>query len=390
MAEEKVFLEEIKDLRHELHKHPEISGREVWTKQYLMDYLRAHTSLEIVDRQDWFYAVYHDAREKGAGSGVETFSPIAFRADFDGLPIPEKNDLPYCSENNGISHRCGHDGHAAVLAALACKIGCEADSDANCYAIPDAGRDVYFIFQHAEETGEGAENCAELIDEKGIGEIYAFHNWSGFPEKSIIIGDGIVQCASEGVTIKFTGRPAHASQPEDGNNPIFALSELVLKIREDTNQSIATAVGVNAGGEDFGIAPGEGIASFTLRAEKESEITDKRNLLLRYADEAAKKYELEWTYRESDVFPETVNDLRLAAHVKDTAEKIGLNVIKLEKPFRSSEDFGHYQKKCPGIMIYIGNGNGYPQIHTEKYDFNDDIIETAVTLMGALIKYRFC
>lgn len=108
-------LEKILTLRHDLHRHPELSMEESWTRGHLMDFLREHTrNLEIVDQGRWFYALYRAPSPRGT---------IAFRADFDALPIEEdRPDLPYASTVPGVAHKCGHDGHAATLAGLALEV----------------------------------------------------------------------------------------------------------------------------------------------------------------------------------------------------------------------------------------------------------------------------
>ncbi|MCP1144470.1 hypothetical protein [Lysinibacillus endophyticus] len=102
-----------KKLSHELHQHPELSNEEVWTKQYLMEFLKANTNLELVDKRNWFYAIYR--------AGVNKPN-IAFRADFDALLMDEVIDLPWGSKIPGTAHKCGHDGHSATLAGLALEI----------------------------------------------------------------------------------------------------------------------------------------------------------------------------------------------------------------------------------------------------------------------------
>ena len=141
-------------LRHRLHRCAELSGQEKQTKAMLIDFLRTHTSLELHDMGAWFYAVYKaplNARTESAPT-----RRIAFRADFDALPIEDDPALPYASENRGVAHKCGHDGHSAALCALAAEIdrhGCRSD--------------ILFLFQHAEETGCGAPVCQKMItDEK--------------------------------------------------------------------------------------------------------------------------------------------------------------------------------------------------------------------------------
>ena len=85
------------ELRHELHRHPELSNHEAQTKRRLMDFLRKHTDLEVVDRGRWFFARYSSG---ASGSG------IAFRADMDALDFTEDDSLPYHSQTPGVAHKC--------------------------------------------------------------------------------------------------------------------------------------------------------------------------------------------------------------------------------------------------------------------------------------------
>ena len=117
--------EQITNLRHTLHACPEIFGQEKQTKETLQNFLTAHTSLELHDCGKGFYA----AHREGTGNG------IAFRADYDALALPE----------GGAAHLCGHDGHASALCGLALMLEGKT-----------AGRDVFLLFQPAEETGAGA------------------------------------------------------------------------------------------------------------------------------------------------------------------------------------------------------------------------------------------
>ncbi len=208
-------------LRHDLHRHPELSMQEQETKKRLMDFIKKNTQLEVIDRGHWFFVQY-SSKNLSVETPADTKPPIAFRADFDALPIPEDTkSLSYASEHPGVSHKCGHDGHASALAGLALEL------DAN-----GADRDVYLIFQHAEEIGRGAQECVSLIREKRIAEIYGFHNWSGFHEGAVVLREGVSQCASRGLIISFTGKKSHASIPEHGKNPSVVIAELILYVRD--------------------------------------------------------------------------------------------------------------------------------------------------------------
>ena len=117
-------------LRHQLHQHPELSLEENWTRQHVMEFLKAHTNFEVVDMGRWCYARYN------SGSDLPG---IAFRAELDALPVLDDIAVPYVSEIAGHGHKCGHDGHVASLCGLALELEQKG-----------ADRDVYLIFQHGE------------------------------------------------------------------------------------------------------------------------------------------------------------------------------------------------------------------------------------------------
>ena len=397
-------LEKTISLRHTLHRCPELSMQEKKTSAILQQFLRDNTHLEICQRDGWFYAVKKagpDQCQSRAGLAAQpegnlqparcqqagcpspapgTSAPIAFRADMDALPIPETIDLPYGSQNEGVSHKCGHDGHCAALCGLALALD-----------QMETTRDVYLIFQPGEEVDAGALICRDLITEKGISEIYAFHNLGGYPEGSLVYREGLTQPASEGLRICLTGKTSHASAPEKGNNPAGVLAEIVLAAQKLNvclpPMRLCTITGIRLGDGDFGISPGEGEVCMTLRAEAESDMENMEETVLRFARDKAAEAGLEMQYSIHDRFPETRNHDACLARVLDAAERIPLKkpAIPMRELWRASEDFGYYLKLCPGAMFYIGNGENYPALHTTGYDFNDRILETAVDLFLELV-----
>ena len=290
-------------LRHRLHRCAELSGQEKQTKVTLIDFLRTHTSLELHDMGAWFYAVYK------APLNVRTESAptrrIAFRADFDALPIEDDPALPYASENRGVAHKCGHDGHSAALCALAAEIdrhGCRSD--------------ILFLFQHAEETGCGAPVCQKMITDEKPDIIFGWHNMPGFPAGSVAVHDGTAAFASRGLVLSFFGKSSHASQPENGHNPARAISKLIIDIPELTAGEdhrgivMATVVCVRIGEEAFGTNAGFGQLMLTIRAEFESELDALDAEICARARAYARQdgiTNVEIQYRDS--FPETAQDL---------------------------------------------------------------------------------
>ena len=362
----------IEELRHELHSHPELSNHESWTKARLMKFLTVNTSLEIHDEGKWFWAVRRAGRDK---------ANIAFRADFDALPIEELCDLPYKSRFPGVSHKCGHDGHSAAL----CGLGLEMEK-----FNPD--KNVFLLFQHAEETGRGALDAIDFITENKIDEIYTFHNLPGCPLGTIAARYGSGCCASKGMIIEMTGEPAHASLPEAGRNPAYALANVVSAIPSLNDPGcfsgfvLCTVVQLDVGGHAFGTAAGSGRLLVTLRAENQSELDNLQAAIERLSLEQSDKYNLECAFFFEDEFPETRNEAGCVDKIFAAAGILGYPVLKQREAFRASEDFGQYLKKTRGALFFIGCGENAPALHTANYDFPDAIMENAVEIFKGLIK----
>jgi amidohydrolase len=335
-----------------------------------MGFLKQNTALEVVDRGGWFYAVYHAGADR---------PNIAFRADFDALPMDETIDLPYGSQFPGVAHKCGHDGHSASLAGFALEIDRKG-----------AGKNVYFVFQHAEETVEGALECAPLMDEAGIAEIFSYHNVPGLPENSIAVMDGAAACGSTGMVISFRGVPAHASQPEDGRNPCFAIAEIVRSIPEFTDPAqyrglvMCTVIGIDAGKEAFGMAASEGRLMLTIRSQFDGELDALRQKIEAGAGEQAARYGLECDFSFRDSVPAAVNHAESAGKVRRAAKGLGLTVIEGNTLSRGSEDFGWFTRRTRGAIIWVGAGEGRAPIHSARFDFNDGIIPAVADLYMAL------
>jgi len=374
-------LEKAVALRHELHMHPELSLCETQTKQRLMDFVRSNTSLEILDQGNFFAAVYKTKAE-------HPLSTIAFRADMDALPMDESISLPWGSVNPGVSHKCGHDGHAASLAGFALTLEeCGAD------------RDVYLLFQHAEEIGAGGAELAAFVKEEGIPMVYGTHNWSGFEKDLVVVRTGVAQCASMGLTVRFTGKPSHASEPEHGINPSAAISLLGTFIDDTAGYAhsseyeaqgrglvLATIVNISVGTKDFGMSASSGEISATLRAEHDEELALLRTSICDRASALAAEYGLIVSFEEHDVFPDTTCTANAVANIEKAAALTGHKLLRMEKPIRASEDFGHILKVADGALFYLGNGEDYPAIHTVGFDFPDFHISRISEMFLALTK----
>lgn len=356
-------------LRHALHKHPEISNNERWTKAALMDFLAKHTALELVDMGAWFYALHR---------GIKGGRVLAFRADMDALPMAEYISLPYGSEIEGVAHKCGHDGHCASLAAFALEIdqrGCD--------------NTIYFIFQHAEETGDGAKQCAQIIAPAGIEAVYGYHNEPGYPLGHVVLRDNVLQCASKGMSMFFEGIPAHASDPGIGRSPAQAIARLIMglpalyRAEDHAGLVLCTVIHCQIGEPAFGTAASRGVLRVTLRAEIEAELDALQRRVDALAYGLAAEYGLDYRAEFCDEFPENRNHAQNVAEVCAACAKLGIPVHEFPRPKRGSEDFGHYTKATGGAFFNIGAGD-ITAHHTATYDFPDEIIKPAVDIFCCL------
>jgi len=357
-------------LRHELHENPEVSNEEKWTKNHLLEFLKENTKLEIVDKGKWFYAVYRTEVGK---------KNIAFRADFDAVAMDEGIDIPYASKKEGVAHKCGHDGHSATLAAFAMEID-EDGSDNN----------IFFLFQHAEESGDGADKAKELIIEENIDEIFAYHNMSGMEYKSVNIIDYSAQYASKGMNIYLKGLPSHASEPEKGINPSYAVAKIISEIPDFTLEKnnegnvLCTIVQVDLGKKAYGISASKGVLRLTIRAELEKELDKLQQKLEEFSIKVAEDYGLKVEFTYNDIFPETYNHKESNNKIRKACKAKEFKLNEIKEAFRGSEDFGHYTKLTKGAICYIGNGENHPNLHSHNYDFIDEIIEVGVDLFKEL------
>ncbi|UPQ79396.1 amidohydrolase [Flavobacterium azooxidireducens] len=371
-------LESLIRFRKELHKNPELSGKEIETAKRIVSFLEQYPPDEMQTNVGGtgIIAVY---------KGVEEGKSILFRSELDALPIKETNSFEHRSIKNNVSHKCGHDGHTAILCGLASELH---------HQRPEKGN-VILLFQPAEENGSGAEKVANDDNFKNYKPDYVFalHNLPGFDKNQIVVKDGTFSCAVKSMIIRLKGKIAHAAEPENAINPALAIASIIQKFDEKNqvdktkpNFSILTPIYISLGEKAYGVSAGKGEVHFTIRCQTNKEMEKLSNELENLIEKIAKNHQLEYKIKWTESFQANENNADANNFIKNTSKILGLDVFEKDTPFSWGEDFGLFTQLYNGAMFGLGAGKDSPALHHSDYDFPDEIISTGVKLFHQISK----
>jgi len=367
-----INLESLIAFRHQLHKVPETAHQEKKTAERVKDFLSDYSPDELIDGLGGYgIAAIYEGNTDGPA--------VMLRCELDALPIPEINDMQYKSQHKGKGHKCGHDGHMAIVSGMAQYLHKNR---------PDSGR-VILLYQPAEETGEGAQKMLndERFNQLKPDFIYALHNLPGFEKGRILIKNGIFASASKGIIIKLKGAPSHASHPENGRNPALAASQIIQSLfmipqmhTEFQRAALITPVQIQVGQAAFGTSAGSGEVMATLRTHRDEEMEHLEKKVELHARNIAMAHDLEINISYIEEFKAVNNDKKCVNFIETVAKKLALPVTVTEQPFPWSEDFGLFTTAYTGALFGLGAGKNHPQLHNKDYDFPDEIIKPGIAM----------
>ncbi len=368
---------EVVTLRQELHSKPELSNSECGTVKIIKNYIRQYSPSSIIENIGGcgLAAVYKFPKPG---------KTITFRCELDALPIHEENHFSYKSTQKGISHKCGHDGHMAIIAGLAGWLNKKELDTGN----------VILLFQPAEETGEGAQRIINdpKFKELNTDYIFALHNIPKEAMHNIIYIESGFSAEVQSFEVILKGKESHAAEPQSGKNPALCLAQMMNTIAhlnvtdpEDEFFAILTPVHINMGQKSYGISPGKGEIHYTIRTwnqETMETLTLEIKKILKMTSELhGLEYEVNWF----EYFPASSNDRECNRYVQKAAIENGFNIIRRSYPFKFGEDFGWYSGKYKTAMFGLGAGLDTPALHHADYDFPDEIIGTGIRMFQSII-----
>lgn len=363
-------LEEFVSLRRDLHRHPELAFNEKRTGALVAERLTA-CGYEVSEGFGGTGVV--GVLRKGNGS-----KRLALRADIDALPIGEQTGVDYSSQNAGVMHACGHDGHTAILL-----------SAAKALSERDFSGTLILIFQPAEEIGAGARRLISegLFDRFPVDAIFGLHNWPGEPLGQFGFVSGPAMAAIDRPIVRIVGHGGHGASPHETVDPVVAACNIVLALQTivsrniDSREAAVISVGSIHGGEASNVIPDSVELRLTVRSfdpRVRDQLEERITELVRFQ---ARSYGASAEIDYMRGFPALINHPVETSLARDVALSVfgKENVVSNLKPRMASEDFAHYLQARPGCFLFVGNGESAP-LHSARYDFNDAVIGPAATL----------
>jgi len=374
-------MESLKDtlekIRKELHKFPEVSEKEYETKKRIQAFLKEHTSCDVLPVAKTGLLAIFDGNKEG--------KTVMLRADIDALPIQEINSFEHKSVNEGVSHKCGHDGHTAILLGVA-KLLTEK---------PLHKGKIVLLFQPSEENGRGAQSVLEDSSFKELNIDYAFalHNLPGFTKQEIVVKKNEFTSNVKSVVITLEGKTAHAAEPEKGFNPANAIAKILHFIKQETKNTpedsdffLATPVHITMGEKAYGVSAGYGEVHLTLRSWSTSLMNEKQQKIEQLLQKLEEKEKLNINTSWFEEFYANKNDKEAVDYIKKAATKQKLSINEITTPFKWGEDFGLFTQQFKGAIFGLGAGKDTPALHNPDYDFPDEVTVTGAQLFYNILK----
>lgn len=375
---------EVINLRHRLHKNPELSGKENKTREAIIEFLN-HFSI-------------HETKRGQAGSLIVDITPtdnsspsllIGIRGDMDALPINEdRHDLPYMSCKKGVMHACGHDTHTAIAAGVAAYFHNNLESK----------EAIRIIFQPSEECEPlgGRDVVKEgWVDDVDI--MLGIHAYPSLPSGTVGIANNYATASADNFSIIFEGKSAHGAFPHEGIDTIFIAASFIQLLQglitrqTDANENSVVSIGVISGGKAENIVCDSTEIKGTIRTHAIKGRFDLQNKIKKLASDLANSYGAKSIFKLCEGEPAVVNDPDLLENFKKSAERVvGKNKVHQLNPLMGSDDFGFYSQKTRSVYFFYGtysyqHGHTHP-LHTPKFGVSDQDMILGLKLVISAIQ----
>lgn len=373
---------EIIGLVHIIHKDPELSHREFKTTGRITEVLKKY-GIELLENQPETGVV-------GLLRGKNDGPTVAIRADIDALPIEENPGHEICSENPGVMHACGHDFHTSSLLGAAMALS---------EIKEDLSGNILFVFQPAEEKGDGAGEVISsgVFKEYPPDAFFSLHVKPDIPAGKIGIRKGPIMAAMCTFKIIIHGKGGHGATPHLAVDPIIAAARVVDALQAirsrwtDPAQPFTLSICSIHGGSACNIIPDDVCMEGTFRYAIDSYKDSVKEQIIKISESVANAHGCTAECLFLKEAPPLVNDEKLADIAHEAAAGLFGEEKLLEQNFwMASEDFSFYRDLAPIFMYHVGVGKedgSSPSLHNPGFSAPDETAPLCAELLaGTAVK----
>ena len=378
-------------LRRHFHKHPEVGAQEWETSAFIcgeldklgVEYRRVQGRRppECAEERDEFIGTGIIATIKGEASGAydEQGNPakrVALRTDMDALPIRERTEAPFASQNEGVMHACGHDCHMAMMLGAVRMLR---------ELRPYLKGEVRILFQPAEEISIGARDMIAAGALDGVDALYGAHIWSEVDAGTISCEPGMRMANTDWFRIDIEGVSAHGSMPHKGVDAIVIAAEIIdalqviVSRRTSPFEPVVITVGEIHGGTARNIMAGSAYLTGTLRTWHRSVRERVIDRMERVAGKTSHAFGADITFTLEEGNPAVVNDAPCAEAARLAVVKtLGEEAVADYEGTLAGEDFAEYGAHVPSVFVFVGTHNAeigadHPQ-HSCYYTVDESVL----------------
>ncbi|WP_414584735.1 M20 family metallopeptidase [Scytonema sp. PCC 10023] len=373
--------------RRGLHQKPELGFQEKLTAQFVSQKL-----------QEWGIEHQTGIAETGIVATIHgnnsTQKVLAIRADMDALPIQELNEVPYCSQHDGVMHACGHDGHTAIALGTAYYLHQHRDT---------FGGTVKIIFQPAEEGPGGAKPMIEagVLKNPDVDAIIGLHLWNNLPLGTIGVRAGALMAAVELFRCTVLGKGGHGAMPHQTIDSIVvaaqiinALQTIVARNVNPIDSAVVTVGELHAGTAENVIADTAWMRGTVRYFNPELKgLFQQRveQIIAGICQSHSARYDLDYW----SLYPPVINDATIAELVRSVAQEVVETPVGVvpECQTMGGEDMSYFLQEVPGCYFFLGSANpekglAYPH-HHPRFDFDETVLPMGVEMFARCVE-KFC
>jgi amidohydrolase len=373
-----------RSLRRDFHRHPELGFRELRTAGIVAQELES-LGIEVTKGVGKTGVV-------GLLEGAKPGPTLLLRFDMDALPITEETGAEYASQNQGVMHACGHDGHTAIGLTVAKMLHAHRDELAGT---------IKFCFQPSEEGNNGeATGGAEMMMRDGLLEnpkvdmSLALHLWNEKPLGWLGVTKGPMMAGGDIFNVRIIGKGGHGAIPDTTIDPVIAAANIVSALQTIVARNVApletAVVSVTSihGGTAFNVIPPEVNLEGTLRS---FDLGVRQKVIARFEQITRGVGEAMGCQVEINIkriTPPLVNNESITSRVQETAQRLlGESTLDTEYQTMTAEDMAYMQEKVPGCFFFVGSNDKARHLdyghHHPKFDFNEEALLRGSALMAA-------